>query len=102
MNNKILSLLSFARKSNNIAFGFMQVVQQINKGKIELIIIADDISQGSEKKIRKVAQEHMIKVIKFSTKDVLSQSIGQYNKSIFGIKNKNFAERILEYYLEEK
>ncbi|MCK5763468.1 MAG: ribosomal L7Ae/L30e/S12e/Gadd45 family protein [Clostridiales bacterium] len=102
MKSKILSLLSFARKSNNIAFGYMQVAQQIKKGKIELVILANDISQNSEKKIRKEADEHMIKVIKYSTKDELSHSIGQYNKSIFGIKNKNFAKRILAYYSEEK
>ncbi|MEA3423924.1 MAG: ribosomal L7Ae/L30e/S12e/Gadd45 family protein [Bacillota bacterium] len=102
MSSKILSLLSFARKSNNIAFGYMQVAQQIKKGKIELIILANDISQNSEKKIHKEADRHSINVIKYSTKDELSHSIGQYNKSIFGIKNKSFSKKILEYYLEEK
>ncbi|MBN2260932.1 MAG: ribosomal L7Ae/L30e/S12e/Gadd45 family protein [Clostridiales bacterium] len=101
MNSKILTLLGFARKSNNVLFGFQQVSRAAVLGNIELIIFSDEVSGNTEKKVVKAAAMHQIKCIKLSTTEELSRAIGESNKSILGIKDKNFAKQILAYYSEE-
>lgn len=98
MKNKLLSMMGFARKSGNLSFGFEQVMQMIKKNKVKLVIISLDISKNSSKKIIAACINNNIPWIQWGKKDELSHAIGQFNKTIFGINNENFAEQLMVYH----
>ena len=49
MNRKIASYLGFARKAGKVMSGVNTCTFGIGKGKIELVILAEDISDNSKK-----------------------------------------------------
>ena len=53
MRSKINSYLGFAKKSGNLMSGTNTCIFGISKGKVKLVILAEDISENSEKKIMK-------------------------------------------------
>ena len=53
MKSKVLSLMGFAKKSGNVVSGVNTCGFAIGKGRAKLVILAGDISAGSEKKIMK-------------------------------------------------
>ena len=53
MRSKAISLLGFAKKSGNLVSGVNTCGFAIAKGRARLVILAEDISAGSEKKIMK-------------------------------------------------
>ena len=54
MNRKIASYLGFARKAGKVMSGVNTCTFGIGKGKIELVILAEDISDNSKKSGRSV------------------------------------------------
>ncbi len=75
----------------------MDVVEEgIKKHKVKLVILAKDASEKTKKNVRYVCTNNCVPVIELSTIEILSHSIGDKNKAIIGIKDKNFSEGILE------
>lgn len=93
-------MMGIARRSGNIAFGFEQLKQQILKGQIVLVIVAMETSEGTKKKILSLCEDTGTKWIVYGNKDELSHAIGQVNKTVFGITNKNMARQVLAYFKE--
>lgn len=102
MKNKFLGMMGLARKSGNVSFGYDQVVEMIEKNKVQLVIIAEDISENTFKKIISVCETFEIQWIQYGTKEILSNAIGKYNKSIFGINDNNFAKQMVVYHNDMK
>ena len=69
------------------------VIEGVEKSKIKLVIIANDISEKSKKNIMYVCTNKHIKVIELSTIDELSHAIGKRGRAIIGITDNSFSER---------
>ena len=96
MRSKAMSLLGFAKKSGNLVSGVNTCSFAINKGKAKLVILAEDISAGSEKKIMKEIRRKGVPFIKYSTIDELSHIAGERGRSVFAVLEENFARGILD------
>ena len=59
------------------------------------MILAEDISAGSEKKIMKEIRKKGVPYIKYGTIDELSHIAGESGRSVFAVLDKGFAESIL-------
>ena len=94
MREKALSLLGFARKSGNLASGVNTCSFAIAKGKAKLVILAGDISAGSEKKIMKEIRKKGVPYIKYSTIEELSHIAGESGRSVFAVLDEGFARSI--------
>ena len=53
MNRKVISYLGFAKKSGNLLTGVNTCSFAMAKGKVKLMILAEDSSENSRKKIMK-------------------------------------------------
>ena len=95
MRSKAISLLGFAKKSGNLVSGVNTCGFAIAKGRARLVILAEDISAGSEKKIMKEIRKKGVPYIKFGTIDELSHIAGESGRSVFAVLDKGFAESIL-------
>lgn len=96
MNRKIASYLGFAMKAGKVMSGVNTCTFGMSKGKINLIILAEDISENSSKKIMKEIRRGQVPYITHGTVEELSHTIGQSGRSVIGICDKGFAEVILK------
>ena len=96
MKSKVLSLMGFAKKSGNLVSGVNTCSFAIAKGKAKLVILAGDISAGSEKKIMKEIRKKGVPYMKYSTIDELSRITGESGRSVFAVLDGGFAQSILE------
>lgn len=93
-NKKILGLIGLAARARKISFGSDSVEMQIKRKKVYLIIIAEDSSERTRDKFKKMGEEYDIPIIMTSTIDELSKSIGKSNKAILGIQDINLSNEI--------
>ncbi|MDO4486692.1 MAG: ribosomal L7Ae/L30e/S12e/Gadd45 family protein [Bacillota bacterium] len=95
MKNKITSYLGFARKSGNLVAGVNTCTFAMNKGKVKLMIVTEDISENGEKKIMKEIRKHDVRYVKYGNSEELSHAAGYTGRSVFGVCDDNFAKVIL-------
>ena len=94
INKKILGLIGLSAKAGKICFGSDSVEMQIKKKKINLVIIAENSSERTKDKFKKISQENGIPYIIIGEIDELSKAIGKSNKAIIGIKDLNLSKEI--------
>lgn len=96
MRQKILSYLGFATKSRNLINGYNTCVAAMSKRKIKLLIMAEDVSDNTAKKLLGEAIKNKVEYRVYGKIDELSQITGNENVGILGITEENFAKVILE------
>ena len=89
MKKKIDSYLGFAKKSGNLMSGINTCSFGLSRGKVKLVILAEDISENSEKKMMKEIRKH-------GRGEELSHIVGESGRSVFAICDDNFAKVILD------
>ncbi len=96
---KILTLLQFARKAGKLVNGFEACKKEILHGKVRLLILTQDISDNTKDRIVKfvIETDSRIPVHQFSTQEVLSAALGLPWTAVFGILDNNFASKIVSY-----
>lgn len=100
--NKIFSMLGLCMKAGKLAYGSDMVYEKVKYKQVSLLIIAEDSSENTKEKFRKIASQNNIELHVFGTIDELSLRIGKNNKAILGIMDKNFAEKISKLFEELK
>lgn len=95
-NNKIYGLLGLARRAGKISFGTESSIETIEKKKAELVIVAKDCSDRTKKNFTELCKKLNVELRIAGTIEFLSQSIGQVNKAVLVVKDKNFAKEILK------
>ena len=96
MKKKIDSYLGFAKKSGNLMSGINTCSFGLSRGKVKLVILAEDISENSEKKMMKEIRKHGVKHVKYGRGEELSHIVGESGRSVFAICGDNFAKVILD------
>jgi ribosomal protein L7Ae-like RNA K-turn-binding protein len=98
MESKVLSLMRFARKSGALVFGFEAVKKLMLNRRVYLVLVTTDISDNTREKIQRLALEKKIPLIEAFTTLELSPELGLKPTAIYALKNRHFAEKILEYH----
>ena len=93
-NKKILGLIGLAAKAGKICFGADSVENEIKKQKVKLVIVANDASEKTKDKFKKLCNQHNIEIIIQEEIENLSKAIGKSNKAIIGIKEENLSKEI--------
>ena len=92
--SKILGLIGLSAKARKVSFGADSVELQVQKGKVYLIILAQDSSSRTKEKFQKISEKYNIPIIITQTIEELSKAIGKSNKAILGIEDINLASEI--------
>lgn len=87
-------MLGFANRARKLTFGMSATVQALKKGKVQCVILAADLSENAERKIRKVIPSGKAPVFKFSQKSDLGQFFARNDIGIIGIADAGFAKSI--------
>ena len=96
MNKKVLSYLGLARRARKLKSGVNTCTIEMAKGRVRLMILAEDISENGEKKIMKEIRRYGVPYIKTGTISELSHAVGARERSVFAICDKGFSEVILK------
>ena len=96
MIKKIDSYLGFAAKSRNLVSGNYSCLNAIKQKKLKLLILSEDLSENTVKKLAKLSKENDIPLRIYGKSEELSRVTGSQERGIFGITDVNFADVILK------
>ncbi len=103
MKNKALTLLGFAAKAGKLSFGFADSLYALKKGKSQLLIAAEDVSEKSKKEITFYADKRSIEVLTFNKTDILELSNAVGHKcGIISVNDNGFARSLKEEILNDQ
>lgn len=94
INKKILGLIGLSARARKVYFGADSVEMQIRKKKVKLVIVAEDSSERTKDKFKKLSSEYEIPIIFDGKIEELSKAIGKSNKAILGIEDVNLSNEI--------
>lgn len=96
MNEKgILTLLGFAQKAGKLAAGDAAVENFLNKGKVALLVLSEEVSENKKRdwvQRAKLAETTIITL--HVTKLEMGLAVGMSPRGIIGVMDKNMAEAI--------
>ncbi len=97
---KIQNLMQFARKAGKLVAGVDACLRAMHRKHIHLIVIAADSSERTIKRVNFEIKESGAKlpVISFGNQSELSAALGLPKTGVFGISDKNFAAKIMDYW----
>lgn len=93
IEGKIKSLITMAAKAGKLAAGYSAVLDSLEKGRVELLLFAQDISEGTRGKVALPETQSMRQAI-FSTRDGLGKLLSRELVGLIGIEDKGFADAI--------
>lgn len=91
---RIRSLLSMALKAGKAVTGFSAVQDALDKGRVEFLVYATDLSDGTRGKIAFGDSEKEVRHITLFTRDELGGLTGRELVGVVGILDKGFAETL--------
>lgn len=91
---KVFSYLGFAAKSRNLVTGYNTCIMMIEKRKLQLLILTEDLADNTVKKMQGKCLKYNVNYRIFGESDVLSKMAGKSGKGIFGVTDRHFAEII--------
>lgn len=97
MENKqrFLNLLGLAMKAGKLVTGEETTLQSVRKNTVNLVILASDASENTEKKMRDKCHSYHTKLISPCTSAELSSAIGK-NRMIVGVCDTGFSRKMCE------
>ncbi len=96
MRKKVDSYLGFAAKSRNLISGYHTCLHAIKQKKLKLLILSEDLSGNTVKKLTKLSEDNGVPLRIYGTMEELSHITGSRERGVFGITDLNFADAILK------
>ncbi len=98
IKKKILTLLGFASKSNNLVYGKEMIRSYINNPRIreKILIIPTDTGERVKKDILIRCESKQIPYVELFTKAEISKAVGKINVSVVGIKDEQLVSKVKE------
>jgi len=98
MNNskKILQLLGIATRARMIVMGEELVVREIQNNKARLVIVSNDASANTQKKITDKCTFFNVEKHVFGSREDLGHAIGKESRVVLAITDAGFAGKLSE------
>ncbi|MBW6513759.1 MAG: ribosomal L7Ae/L30e/S12e/Gadd45 family protein [Candidatus Syntrophosphaera sp.] len=101
---RIINLMQFARKAGKLVSGADACIRALHGKGLHLIVIAGDTTARTVKRIENATAESSGRVptLRISTQQELSAALGLPLTGIFGIQDRQFAARMMEYHTAQQ
>lgn len=96
MSNKIYSFIGLARKAGAVAMGEALAEQAVKRKKACLVLVTQDASDNTLKKIETALYGSNVPMLRFGHKEELGRILGKSSFSVIAITDKGFSDRIKE------
>lgn len=94
VTEKIRSLLSMAERAGMLATGASAVDDALQKGRIEMLVFAEDLSEGTKQKLLSGSAPAPKKQTTMFSRDEMGRMFGRELVGIIGILEKGFANAV--------
>ncbi|MGG0738039.1 YlxQ family RNA-binding protein [Niallia taxi] len=94
-NNQWMSLLGLANRARKITSGEELTVKEIRSGNAKLILLSEDASQNTAKKIMDKSNSYNVPVKMVPDREMLGQSIGKEARVVVAVLDNGFAKKLL-------
>ena len=91
-----MSLLGLANRAGKIVSGEELVIKEIQKRRVNLVILANDAANNTKKTILNKCSYYQIPFKIVPDRYILGQSIGKDKRVVVGITDKGFSEKLLQ------
>lgn len=94
MNPKLLSFLGLAMRAGQLVTGEEQVITSMRKKQVKLVILAQDASPNTAKKVTDKAKTYQVPVLTLASREHLGRAIGKGERVVIGVLDTGFANQI--------
>ncbi|WP_026689861.1 YlxQ family RNA-binding protein [Alteribacter aurantiacus] len=94
MNDKALNLLGLAYRARMIVTGEEIVLQSMRKNRLHLVILSEDASDNTKKKITDKASHYGVPLLIKGERHILGQAIGKSERVVLGVEENGFAKKL--------
>lgn len=95
VEQKLLNLLGLAQRAGKIISGELPVEKAIRAGKVKLILLAQDSSDGTKKSFSDMAQFYNITLHYVLSKQTLGRCIGKDYRAVIALNDTGFIKHLL-------
>ncbi len=95
-HNRVYSFIGLAKKAGRLVAGGNSCQRKSKAERVYLMIVAEDASENTKKKVSDMCRFRQIDMRVFGSKELLGKSIGRENSAVIGIMDKGFAEKLVE------
>jgi len=96
MQESIIKILRFAHRARKLTFGMSATLQQLHKKKVGLLILTEDLSDNSRKKISLMAESQRLPILSLFTKNECGEIFGREEIGIIGVTDETFVRSLLK------
>lgn len=90
-----MSLLGLMNRARKLISGEELVVKEIRSGKAKLVLLADDASKNTEKKISDKCAYYQVPLKRVENRTLLGQAIGKEARVVVAVLDEGFAQKLL-------
>lgn len=91
---KLYPLIGLANRARKLTLGMSATLQAIRQRRVQLLILADNISVNAASKVEKAAIENGIAIVRGGSKDAYGQICGRAELGIIGVEDTAFAKSL--------
>ncbi|OMP68643.1 YlxQ family RNA-binding protein [Domibacillus epiphyticus] len=91
---KWTSFLGLANRAGKIISGEELTVKEIQRGNAKLVILSEDASRNTEKKITDKAAFYRVPVRRIQDREALGQAIGKDARVVVAVTDAGFAKKL--------
>lgn len=91
VSDRVMSLISLSRKAGKVLDGREAVEKGLGKGKIRILLLADDLSAGSFREITDRCVKAGIRYYTYLMKDKMGVLLGKGDRGVVGITDESFS-----------
>lgn len=89
-----MSLLGLANRARKLISGEELVVKEIRSGKAKLVLLAEDASKNTEKKISDKCAYYQIPLKRVENRSLLGFAIGKEARVVVAVLDEGFAKKL--------
>jgi ribosomal protein L7Ae-like RNA K-turn-binding protein len=98
-NPKWFTTLGLAMRAGKVSSGEESVLEEIRSGRAKLVILANDASSNTVKKVTDKCRTYEVPVLRLGEKEELGRAIGKEQRAVLALLDEGFA-RLIKSYVE--
>ncbi|WP_284639110.1 YlxQ family RNA-binding protein [Paenibacillus silviterrae] len=95
-NDKFFSQLGLAMRAGKIVTGEGMVIDSVRSGEAKLVIISEDASEGTFKKVNDKCSYYHVPIHQYGSRVQLGSSIGKEARVVIAVTDAGFARMLMK------
>lgn len=96
----VFNLLGLAMRAGKIVSGEDGVLDVIRSGQASLVILSEDASENTRKRILDKCSSYQIDCLEFGDRARLGHAIGKWERVVLAVTDQGFAQKMKTYFVD--